>query len=89
MPFLSQANFDIIGLLAHAQRHGANQLADFCLHFIASNYQPMSKRAEFKTLSAENLAYVTKHQWPPVSYLKEVQKYKEAMESQGKNCIIQ
>ena len=37
----------------------------------------MSKRAEFRTLSAENLAHVTEHQWPPVSYLKEVQKYKD------------
>jgi len=72
---ITKADVDIIGMLIMAQRHNAKQLAQFCLHFISVNYQPMSKRADFKTLERDNKSYVDEHQWPPLSYLKEVDKY--------------
>jgi len=87
-----QADFDVIGLLHFAQEHGADQLAQFCLHFVATNFQPMSKRDEFKTLRGDNLAYVTEHQWPPVSYQEDLRKYEKEVQDQGgdaSNCVIQ
>ena len=32
-----KSDFDVIGLLLTAQTHNANQLANFCLHFISSS----------------------------------------------------
>lgn len=79
----------MIGLLHLAQRHHAPQLANFCLHFISSNYQPMKKRAEFKTLTEENLKYVEENQWPPISYLKELEIYEKSLEGrQPDKCIV-
>lgn len=56
----------------------------------------MSGRDDFKKLVDENLAYVEEHQWPPVSYLKELAAYKKAagIEDEGvtkkeENCCIQ
>jgi hypothetical protein len=39
-----------------------NSKTGFCRHFIASNYQPMSKRPEFSTLEGENLEYIEANQ---------------------------
>jgi hypothetical protein len=71
----TQADIDVIGLLLFAQRHNAHQLAAFCLHFIAKSYGPFSKRPEFSLLVNENLEYVEKHQWPPVSYWIALEEY--------------
>jgi len=62
-------------------------LAAFCLHFVASNYQPMSKRAEFKTLEGENKDYVEEHQWPPKAYLEELAAYEKAVAGKDDKCI--
>jgi len=72
-----KADIDIIGLLHVSQAHNANQLAQFCLHFIYSNYQLMKKREEWKTLEGENMKYIEENQWPPVSYLKELEVYEK------------
>jgi len=84
---IEKADIDVIGLLLTAQRHNADQLAQFCLHFISTNFQPMKKRPEFSLLGPENTAYVEEHQWPPVSYLKAVEEY-EKLTGKGTNCII-
>ena len=34
---IRKSDFDVIGLLLTAQTHNANQLANFCLHFISSS----------------------------------------------------
>lgn len=58
-----------VDLLNHAQSLGASQLADFLLHFIASNYRPMEQRvAEWRRLGPANLTHVEAHRWPPASY---------------------
>jgi hypothetical protein len=61
----------------------------FCLHFIASNYQPMSKRPEFSTLADDNLEYIETNQWPPKSYLEELAVYEKAIKETDKDakCI--
>jgi len=76
---IARADIDVIGILHTAQEHNAAQLAKFCLHFISTNYQPMSKREEFKLLTGENKKHVEEHQWPPLSYLKELEIYEKAI----------
>jgi len=74
-----KADVDIIGMLAIAQQSNATQLAAFCLHFLCTNYQLMKQRAEFAQLSAANLSHVEEHQWPPVSYFRELEAYNKKM----------
>jgi hypothetical protein len=76
---IEKADIDVIGLLQLAQQHNANQLAKFCLHFVASNYQPMKKRPEFEQLTKENLKFVEENQWPPLSYLKDLENYEKEL----------
>ncbi len=88
---IEKAEFDIIGLLHLAQSNNANQLAAFCLHFISNNYQPMSKRPEFASLTGKNLEYVEEHQWPPKSYLKALEEYETKIggaSAAAKKCIV-
>ncbi|CAF1620758.1 unnamed protein product, partial [Didymodactylos carnosus] len=68
---------NVIGLLLDAQKHNANQLADFCLHFISQNYEPMSKRSEWNLLTGRNLEFIEKHRWPPLSYLQQIGEYEK------------
>jgi len=90
---ITKADIDVIGLLHLAQSHNAKQLADFCLHFIATNYQPMKKRPEFETLKGDNLRWIEENQWPPVSYFKELEAYEKLIgksrnPSDDKNFVI-
>jgi len=86
---IAKSKVDVIGILQTAQRCGANQLAAFCLHFISSNFGPMSERKEWNTLSKENLEHVTKNRWPPLSYLKDLEKYEAAMKGRKEeNCSV-
>jgi Rho family protein len=52
-------------------------LEKWCLHFISTNYSCFKKRPEYPLLAGENLEFVEKHQWPPLSYLKAVEEYKK------------
>jgi len=74
-----RSELDIIGLLVCAQNHNAAQLTKFCLHFIASNFQPMSRRKEYATLDQSTKRYLEENQWPPISYLTAVQRYESDM----------
>jgi hypothetical protein len=74
---MAKSEMDIIGLLLVSQQLNAKQLSQFLLHFISSNYEPMSKRSEFSLLDGENKSYIEQHRWPPLSYLEEVTKYEK------------
>ncbi|XP_071477627.1 rho-related protein racA-like [Diadema antillarum] len=74
---IEKADIDVIGLLLTSQFHNAKQLADWCLHFISSNYLAFEKRSEFGQLEGENLEYVNEKRWPPVSYLEEIALWEE------------
>jgi len=84
---VDKADIDVIGILYGAQTCNANQLAGFCLHFLSVNYGPMKKRKEWETLEGENLSYVEEHQWPPVSYLKELEAFEKANKGEDK-CLV-
>jgi len=77
---IEKADIDVIGLLLLAQTFEANQLAQFCLHFIASNYGPMSARKEWELLKGDNKKYVEEKKWPPDSYFKQVAEYEKKHE---------
>ncbi|KYQ89609.1 Rho GTPase [Tieghemostelium lacteum] len=74
-----RSELDIIGLLICAQNHNASQLVKFCMHFIASNYQPMKKRKEFTQLDRETVTELEKNQWPPLSYLRALEDYEREL----------
>ncbi len=50
---IAKSELDIIGLLLLAQKHNANQLAGFLLHFISTNYGPMQRRKEWVLLKGK------------------------------------
>jgi Rho family protein len=80
-------------LLLTSQIHNACQLSEWCLHFISTNFTVFTRRPEFKLLQGDNLLYVEEHQWPPVSYLKEIEEYEKMItnmqkKKEGKCCIM-
>ena len=73
------------------QDHNARQLPVWCLHFIAKNYVTFQSRQEFSKMTGNDLAFVEKHQWPPISYLQELARYEAELaqyEAQQKKCVI-
>jgi len=86
---ITNADIDVIGLLLGSQLYSAPQLEKFCFHFISSNYQPMKKREEFSKLIGDNLKYVEENQWPPKSYLEELDAYEKATgKGEGDKCVV-
>ncbi|ELT89665.1 hypothetical protein CAPTEDRAFT_145181 [Capitella teleta] len=82
---IQKSNMDVIGLLLLAQAHNAKQLEGWCLHFISTNFSCFENRPEFPQLTGSNLEFVKEHQWPPLSYLKEVEEYKQMS---GGKCSV-
>jgi len=65
------------GLLFDAQLHNADQLSGFLLHFISSNYLAFEPTEQFQRLKGDNLSYVQDHRWPPLTYIKAMEEWKE------------
>ena len=61
------------------QMHNASQLADWCLHFISSNYSVFRRRPEMIKLDESEVKYINEHMWPPEAYMK----YLDEDKSQG------
>jgi small GTP-binding protein len=85
-----KANVDIVGMLLTAQQCGASQLANFCLHFLSTNYLLMRQRTEFARLIGPNLQHVVDNQWPPVSYFQELEAFNKKMgiKKDGEKCLL-
>ncbi|XP_077869062.1 rho-related protein racA-like [Saccoglossus kowalevskii] len=79
---IAEADIDVIGLLHSAQIHNADQLSDWCCHFISTNYMAFTQRTEFAELDGDNLDFITKNRWPPIDYLNEVEEYKKTKDMQ-------
>merc|ERR1712154_281409 len=77
---IERADLDIIDLLLKAQKYKAKQLEKFLLHFICTNYVPMSKKKEYQLLKGDNLKYIEKNRWPPKWYEDECVKYQKELE---------
>ncbi|XP_033115471.1 rho-related protein racA-like [Anneissia japonica] len=87
---IAGADIDVIGLLNTAQLYNSQQLSDWCLHFISSNYTAFEEKPDFCNLSDANMGYVTKNRWPPLDYLKEVKEYEKLIAKSGENdkCLL-
>ena len=61
------------------QIHNADQLADWCLTYLSTNYNTLCRKAPkvLKNLHPENQAYLAHQRWPPVWYLKERDYYEK------------
>ena len=77
------------GVVCLTTSTSAKQLHAFLLHFISTNYGPVStihRTIGFDALSPENRSYVEEHKWPPQSYLDELAEYEKKMA--GKNNLL-
>ena len=66
------------------QDHNAKQLPKWCLRFIAKNYEKFKSRPEFEELTDDHRAFVEEHQWPPLSYTRDLEQYQAAR----KKCTV-
>ncbi len=64
---------DALRLLQLCQLHGADQLADWCLAYLAQNYDAVCRRfpKALRNLHPENQAWLNLNRWPPVWYIKD------------------
>ncbi|KAH3743763.1 rac gtpase [Pelomyxa schiedti] len=88
---VSQCKMPICALLEAAQDADAQQLVKFMQHFCCTNYGPISQRSDFAKLSSANKHYIDENQWPPKSYLKEVEDYEKLVAGAGgkkDNCSV-
>ncbi|XP_053560366.1 rho-related BTB domain-containing protein 2 isoform X2 [Bombina bombina] len=77
--FVQGADIDgeVLHYLQMAQFHNAKQLADWCLHYICTNYNTVCRKfpREMKYMTPENKSHFERFRWPPVWYLKEEDRY--------------
>jgi len=68
-----EVTMECLTLLEPCQIHNADQLADWCLAYLSTNYNNICRKAPklLKALHAENQTHLAQHRWPPVWYLKE------------------
>ena len=67
--------------------HNAPQLAAWCLHFMATNYNNLCRHLgkDVKLLDDTTQKYLEENRYPPVWYLKEADFYEKAMRQLGKD----
>jgi len=75
-----------IKIVEPAQLHNAERLAEFCMIFIASNYDTISRNHGklFKELDPENRQWILQNRWPPVWYVKDLDYYHKALKERYK-----
>eukprot|EP01105_Mastigella_eilhardi_P003620 TRINITY_DN1474_c0_g2_i1.p1 TRINITY_DN1474_c0_g2~~TRINITY_DN1474_c0_g2_i1.p1 ORF type:complete len:691 (+),score=143.95 TRINITY_DN1474_c0_g2_i1:81-2153(+) len=88
---VSQCALGLCALLESAQVADAQQLLKFMQHYLCTNFGPVTKREDFKSLSSANRHYLEENQWPPKSYLKQVEEYEKAkarLDKQDDGCCL-
>ncbi|XP_021345136.1 rho-related protein racA-like [Mizuhopecten yessoensis] len=85
---IGKAEIDVIGHLQKAQKYNAEQLSSWCFHFISTNYTAFQNRVEFSCLTEGNKIYIEENQWPPISYLREVEEYKNKLKQKKRQMFI-
>ncbi|XP_077992388.1 rho-related BTB domain-containing protein 1-like [Glandiceps talaboti] len=71
---------DVINLLKVTKMHNANQLHQWCLTFVASNFIDIHQKyaRHLHSINSGEAHYLQRHQWPPLWYLKEKDYYDKA-----------
>ncbi|KAK7792778.1 hypothetical protein R5R35_004888 [Gryllus longicercus] len=66
-------------LLEPCKLHNADQLADWCMNHLCTNYNKLCKMSPklLRSLHPENQDYLSEHRWPPVWYLKDYDYYQK------------
>uniref|UniRef100_A0A146MA20 Rho-related BTB domain-containing protein 1 n=2 Tax=Lygus hesperus TaxID=30085 RepID=A0A146MA20_LYGHE len=64
-------------LLEPCKLHNADQLADWCMSHLCTNYNKLCKMSPklLRTLHPDNQDYLMENRWPPVWYLKDFDYY--------------
>jgi len=73
---IAEADVNVVQLLLECDKLKMNQAVVFLRHFIATNYEPMSKTPEFAMLKGALKRWIENHRWPPKSYFEDVKRYK-------------
>lgn len=79
---------DVVRLLQASQNHNADQLSNWCLHFLSTNYTVLKNKKEFSSLTDDNRTYIEENQWPPLSYLRDLKEYKRERNKCSLKCVI-
>jgi len=81
-----EVTMECLTLLEPCQIHNADQLADWCLTYLSTNYNTICRKAPklLKALHPENQAHMAHHRWPPVWYLKERDYYDKCVAERQK-----
>ncbi|XP_021938929.1 rho-related BTB domain-containing protein 1-like [Zootermopsis nevadensis] len=68
-------------LLEPCKLHNADQLADWCMSHLCTNYNKLCKMSPklLRSLHPENQDYLSEHRWPPVWYLKDYDYYQKCV----------
>nr|CAD7575375.1 unnamed protein product [Timema californicum] len=72
-------------LLEPCKLHNADQLADWCMNHLCTNYNKLCKMSPklLKGLHPENQEYLCEHRWPPVWYLKDFDYYQKCAQERA------
>ncbi|EDO36553.1 predicted protein [Nematostella vectensis] len=81
---VADSTSDVINLLNMAQVYNADQLAQWCRHFIASNYSVFESTGDLHLLQGDDVDFVQENRWPPLSYIRELEEYEAKMNEMGK-----
>ena len=72
---IANSGVDFVALLHDAHALGARQMVDFLTHFIATNVSVMEAQPSWRDISPADLAVIRERQWPPASYLRELDEW--------------
>jgi len=77
---------EALTILQPCQMHNAEQLSEWCLAYLAQNYNTVCRRLPkvLRTLFPENQAALNIHRWPPIWYLKDFDLYQRMLSEQKK-----
>lgn len=74
---------DLVGLAHMTAATNAPQLHEFCVHFMAVNFEPFSQRDDFDTLDADIKSQVETRRYPPLSFYAEMDAFQKRQEAKA------
>uniref|UniRef100_A0A0K2VAD6 BTB domain-containing protein n=1 Tax=Lepeophtheirus salmonis TaxID=72036 RepID=A0A0K2VAD6_LEPSM len=78
---------DALKILEHCQIHNADQLSEWCLAYLAQNYNLICRKYPkvLRSLHPENQATLNVRRWPPIWYLKDFDNYQRMLSEQERD----
>jgi len=78
---------NVLKIVQQCQIHNADQLSDWCLSYLALNYNSACRRFPkvLRGLLPENQAYLNLNRWPPIWYLKDYDMYQRLLSEQKRS----